>query len=249
MVPEQWQSTPTLFERARDGGLDAVVIGPPRYASSGFTHAVLRGARYLGAHTVDERVDAAIAWLRSGARGIGYLYVPELDVIAHAKGWSSPEWTDRLEGVDAALARLAASLGAKDAVVVTADHGVIDLPASSLVAVGAELLAGVAHVAGEPRALQLHADTSADIDGLVARWTEREGSRAWVATRDEVQSAGWWGPVSATVAPRLGDVLVIARKAVAYYTHGLDHPMVGHHGALSSAELRVPLIPLGAFGN
>ncbi|WP_454704034.1 alkaline phosphatase family protein [Schumannella luteola] len=250
--PSTWQRVPTLFQRAIAEGLDAVAIGPERYRDSGFSQAALRGARYLAGKSVEDRVARASEWLRSGVRGIAYLYIPELDVAAHAHGWESTEWTSALETADAALASLAAALGPRGGMLVTADHGVLDVPAHSHVLVDEHpgLLDGVRHIAGEPRCLQLRLEPDADLREVVERWRDSEGARAWVSTRDEVIESGWFGPVDAVTAQRMGDVFVAARKAVAYYdgrTAGASRRMVGQHGSASPAELRVPLLRFGAF--
>lgn len=246
-VPEQWQPHATVFEHAAASGIDAVVIAPSRYKGSGYTRAVLRGARFLPGARVEDRVDAALDWLREPGTGVGYLYVPELDAVAHAKGWLSDDWTARLEHLDAEIARLQSGLAARQGVLVTADHGVIDLAPTGILAIDPALLVGVHHVAGEPRCLQLHLESGVDAADVVRAWTDAEGSRSWIVPLDEVAAAGWLGDIAPEVRPRLGDVWVIARKAVAYYPPATEHPMVGHHGALSGEELRVPVIGLGAF--
>jgi hypothetical protein len=255
--PATWQRKLTLFERAVADGYSAVVVGPARYSDSGFTHAVLRGAEYRAAASVVDRFDVAATWLREpGPPGILYLYVPELDSIAHAAGWESTEWTNRLEVVDGEVRRLVAGLRPTDAVLVTADHGIIDIPVSShlLIDSAPELLAGIRHVAGEPRCLQLHFDpglSETARDDLIARWNEAESGRAWVVTRDEAIAAKWFGVVDPDVRPRIGDLLVAARKNVAYYDgrtadrHSLA--MIGQHGSWSPAELQIPLLRFGAF--
>jgi hypothetical protein len=53
------------------------------------------------------------------------------------------------------------------------------------------------------------------------------------------------------VAPRIGDVLVAARKAIAYYdsrdSTNSGRTMIGQHGSWSPAETRVPLLRFGAY--
>jgi hypothetical protein len=255
--PYTWQRQPTIFERARDAGLGAVAVGPSRYADSGFTRAVLRGADYRSAGSIGERFDAAARWLREpGPRGLLYLYIPELDVIAHKSGCDSAEWTARLELVDAELGRFVGVLASTDAVVVTADHGVVDVPVTSHVLIDSapELLGGVRFVAGEPRCLQVHFDPELSAEGrdeLVATWREYESGRSWVVTRAEAIEAGWFGVVDPEIEPRIGDLLVAARKNIAYYdartTSTSSMAMVGQHGSWSPAELQVPLLRYGAF--
>ncbi|NYF10836.1 putative AlkP superfamily pyrophosphatase or phosphodiesterase [Leifsonia sp. AK011] len=250
--PLDWQRHPTLFERAAADGIAAVAIGPERYRESGFTQVALRGAKYLAGATIDDRVSRAIEWLSTSGPGIAYLYVPELDVAAHAKGWTSGEWTAALEVADSALRRLADSLGPREGMLVTADHGIVDVPhhAHILVDTAPELLEGVRHLAGEPRCLQLHLEPEANASVVFDRWAESESGHSWVATRQEVIDAGWYGPVDDTVRPRMGDIFIAARKSVAYYdsrTAGSSRNMVGQHGSLSQTELRVPLLRFGAF--
>ena len=87
---------------------------------------------------------------------------------------------------------------------------------------------------------------------LAERWREVEGDRAWIATRSEAVDAGWFGPVvHPDVLPRIGDVLVAARKRIAYYDsrdpQRSGQNMVGQHGSLTPEETRVPLLRFGAF--
>jgi hypothetical protein len=247
-VPERWQSHPTVFETATSAGIEAVVFAPERYRGSGFTRAVLRGADYLGGQSIDDRVDLAIDWLARPGDGIGYLYIPEVDAIAHAEGWQSGHWTDRLEAIDAALARLQAALRPGVGAIVTADHGILDIDERGILTIDTALLERVRHVAGEPRAVHLHLEPGADAAAVASAWTASEGANAWIATRDEAIAADWFGPVADGVRARIGDVLVVARKGVAYYEESqVGHPMVGHHGSFAPAETRVPLIRWGAF--
>ena len=252
--PAVWQVKPTLFERATESGLSAVAIGPERYRDSGFTRVALRGARYLAGASIEDRVERAREWLASSGPGIAYLYIPELDVAAHAKGWMSGEWTAALELADSALRSLAASLRSRDGMLVTADHGIVDVPHHAHILVDASpgLLDGVRHIAGEPRCLQLHLEPDVDLATVLARWQESESSMAWVASRSDVIESGWFGEVDDAVLPRMGDIFVAARKAVAYYdsrSAGSARGMVGQHGSLSPAELRVPLLRFGAFAS
>lgn len=250
--PATWQRAPTLFETASAEGVDAVVVAPERYSDSPFTHAVLRGARYVAATSIADRMDAALAVLRTPGRHLVYVYVPELDQAAHGHGCDSVEWTTALEAADAAVATLTSALRARQGVLVTADHGLLDIPQHAHVLLDdGPLLDGVRFIAGEPRCLQLHLEPGADPDAVAERWREAEGGRAWIATRAEAVAAGWFGTVHPDVLPRIGDVLVAARKAVAYYDGRTDSPhgrsMVGQHGSWTADELRVPLLRFGAF--
>jgi len=256
--PRAWQAVPTVFERAVDAGYRATVVAPARYDDSGFTNAVLRGAHYVPAKSIADRLEAAAALAATpGAPQLVYVYVPELDQAGHAHGWQSNEWTTALETVDGAVRDFLAAVGPTVGLIVTADHGVVDVPEYSHVIYDEDpdLMVGIRHVAGEPRCLQLYFDPSADDatrESTVAAWRQVEGGRSWVVTRDEAIAGGWFGEVSDTVRPRIGDLLVAARKGIAYYSSTSSaraRQMVGQHGSWSPAELQVPLLRLGAFGS
>lgn len=253
MDPAVWQRSRTVFEAASAAGVAAYAVGVPAYADSGFTHAILRGADFIAGRTMADRFDAVQDILRTPGPGLTYLYVAELDQAAHARGWESPRWTAELETLDGLVAQLAAALGPAHGVLVTADHGIVDIPESGhvLYDTAPELLEGVDEVAGEPRLLHLYVRPGATGAEVAERWNAVEGGRSWVATRDEAIAAGWFGPtVAPEVAPRIGDVLVAARKRIAYYDsrdpQRTGRSMIGQHGSLTPEETRVPLLRFGA---
>lgn len=262
MKPETWQRATTVFEQAAAGGVQATAIGPEKFRNSGFTRAVLRGADYVAGRSITDRFEAARRVLDSGGRNLIYVYVSELDVIAHAAGAESVKWLEQLEALDAAVAAFAAGLSSREGFLVTADHGVLDVPEHNHVLFGADerLVAGIRHIGGDPRCLHLYFEPDAPPvarDELVEAWRESEQERAWVATREQAIDAGWFGAVAPEVLPRIGDVIVAARKRVAYYDpRDADEGgppdqkarrMIGQHGSLTPEETLVPLIRLGAF--
>jgi hypothetical protein len=251
--PRTWQRAEPLLEREASHGRPCFVVSRPDYAGSGFTAAILRGASFVSAVDFAERVLIAAGLAARHPGALVYLYASDLDAVGHKHGWESDEWAATLEGVDAATARLAAELPANVGAVVTADHGMVDVPRHRqlLLAEGDGLTEGVRLLGGEPRMLHLYAEDGA-ADHVLRAWRASEGGRSWVLSRDEAISAGLFGPaVSADVLPRIGDVLVAARAAVAYYDDRLadkgPQRMVGQHGSLTDEERAVPLIPLGAF--
>jgi hypothetical protein len=256
MSPATWQRLPTIFERLGASGIPSNTIGPAKYAESGLTHAILRGADYVAAGSIAERFSAARRLFDEGGRRLVYLYVPELDQLAHSRGWQSDRWLTTLELLDAEYARFTSTLRRGEGLLLTADHGVVDVPETGHVLFGEtpELVEGVHHVGGDPRCLQLYLTPDAAPDArtrLAEAWRSREGGRAWIATREEAIGAGWFGPVAPEVVPRIGDVIVAARKLVAYYDgRGGDtagRSMIGQHGSMTPEETLVPLLRAGVY--
>jgi len=257
MMPETWQRSETLFESATADGVPTFAIGAARYADSGYTRAVLRGAEFRAAASVPDRFAMAQSVLEQHPGALVYLYVPELDQAAHAHGWESDRWLGLLEQLDAEVAAFERRMPRRTGLLVTADHGVVDVPAHRHVFVDArpDLLDGIRHVGGEPRFLSLYAEPGLDDAAraqLVEGWRSAEGHRAWVLGRDEAIESGLYGPtVADEVRSRIGDVLIAARSGIAYYDRREPNRqaelMVGQHGSLTDEETRVPLIRAGAY--
>ncbi|RWZ61634.1 alkaline phosphatase family protein [Labedella populi] len=253
MVPETWQRSTTVFERIGNGPIAAVAVGPAKFAGSGLTRAILRGAPYVEEDDVAARFAIAAERART-ERTLTYVYVPELDKVGHRDGVESSAWTAALEGLDSAVAVLDAAVPRRTGILITADHGMLDVPHDShvLLSQHVDVMAGVRHVAGEPRFLHLGLEEPAAAVAVAATWSERFGDSSWVATRDEAIDAGWFGTdVSAESRDRMGDVLIAPRRLIAFYDdrHG-DVPgrrMVGQHGSVTPEERSVPVIRLGAW--
>jgi Type I phosphodiesterase / nucleotide pyrophosphatase len=163
-------------------------------------------------------------------------------------GPSSDAWRYHLGHVDILAEQLAGVLPAGTVLHVTADHGMVDVPAADRVDVDAvaELRAGVALLGGEPRARHVYAVPGAAGDVLAA-WREVLGHRAWVASREEAVADGWFGPVDPWLLPRIGDVVAAPAgpwAIVATQAEPREFPLIGMHGSLTSADQLVPLLTL-----
>ncbi|MDR0591974.1 MAG: alkaline phosphatase family protein [Bifidobacteriaceae bacterium] len=242
--PRAWQPHATVFERLDAAGRPAGFVGEARFADSPMTQSSLRGARF---HPAAKRPAAIVAAALAAARagdGLLYVYVGALDKIGHAAGWRSAAWAEALEALDAAVRHLVARLGRGWEVWLTADHGQVDVTGAPVwdVAKDPALAEGVDVVAGEARAVHLY---GADPAAVAARWRRRLGPAAWVLTRREAVAAGLFGQVDQRVRPYLGDVVAaLAGRGTVLDSRvgGGAAKMVGHHGSLTAAEMRVPLI-------
>ncbi|RYV50340.1 alkaline phosphatase family protein [Pengzhenrongella frigida] len=246
--PRDWQHEPTLFESVAAAGIPVTTIGPAKFAGSGLTEAALRGGGYHRAERLDDRIDATVYELMGPA--LVYLYWGDVDKVGHHHGWGSWQWGDELTAIDRELARLERSLPPDTLLIVTADHGMVDVDRSQRwdVARTPALADGVELIAGEPRALHVHTlpDAPGGADEVAARWRATLGDAAVVATRDEAIGAGWFGPVSDHVRSVLGDVVVaMAGRATVVdsrtQTSG-SMDLVGVHGSFTPEEMHVPLL-------
>ncbi len=243
--PLEWQPHPTAFAGLAAAGVHVTVVNKREYATSGLTVASARGADYVGADKVGERIAAAVA--ASAARpSLTYLYDSDLDWTGHKWGVSSSQWLQQLAMVDAEAEQLREALPSYVRLVVVADHGMVDCGDESRLDVDEhlELTDGVALLAGEARFRHLYCRSGA-VDDVVSTWREFLGDRADVVTRGEAIARGWFGAVDARVLPRLGDVLVAARGDLGIFSRerfAYETTLVGLHGSLTPDEMLIPVL-------
>jgi hypothetical protein len=243
--PLRWQPLSTQFDLAAAAGIRVTVVNRPEFAGSGLTRAAYRGGTYVGATGPDEIARCMLAGLDRSA--IVYGYHADLDRVGHLCGVDSAEWRSALSDVDRLLTRLVDGLPADAALLVTADHGQLDIPEDRRFDLDGDprLRAGVRVVAGEARVRYLHTEPGAG-DDVLATWRGILGSAAWVVPRAEAVAAGWFGPVPEEHLARVGDVVAACYDryaVVATKTQPLiESQLIAYHGSFTAAEMEIPLL-------
>ncbi|SOX53109.1 alkaline phosphatase family protein [Mycobacterium ahvazicum] len=244
--PAQWQPLPTWFERLHRCGVAARAVLPALFVGSGLTDSAYRGADFRPSNPGDDYAQLVIDELRA-APGLVYGYTAELDTAAHVFGIGSPQWHDAAAGVDALLTRLVDALPANAALLVTADHGGLNVPPQARVDMDtdARLSAGIRVVAGEPRVRYLHTEPGAAVD-VQATWSALLDGRAQVYSRDQAVATGMFGPVDPGHLARIGDVVVICPGDTAVLATKREPAeaarLIGFHGGATAVEMAIPLI-------
>ncbi|BBX92529.1 alkaline phosphatase family protein [Mycolicibacterium boenickei] len=245
VVPEQVQPAPTTFERAGSAGFDVSVVSGAQHAGSGLTRALLRGARYVGAHALGDLAAGVVAAV--AGHGFCYGYHADLDLVGHLHGPGSPAWRMQLRQVDRLVESILAALPAECLLAVVADHGMVTVNPAAVTDIDEcqPLLEGVTAVGGEARARHVYTAPGAG-DDVLATWRDSLGDFAWVMSREEAIEAGWFGPhVRDDVRARIGDVIAAATGSAALLrrtVEPMESALVGQHGSLTSAEQYVPLL-------
>lgn len=251
--PEAWQPMPTVLETLQEH-METVTVSMPKYQGTPLTRAALRGGEFDGAGSTLARISRAADRLNTRTPTFMYLYWGELDQTGHRDGSESERWLEALEELDSGMRRLLSRTGEETLVLLTADHGMVDVPPQDRhdYSTMPDLVRGVELTAGEPRLVQLHLEDPTDHrvrEDLVAAWSEHYGERAWILDRDRMIEAGYFGPsIREGVRERIGDLLIAARGSLALYDTRRVRPraleMVGQHGSWTDAERRVPLLAL-----
>jgi hypothetical protein len=243
--PVVWQPHPTAFGRLEQAGVHVTSVNKREFAGSGLTVASQRGATYVGADRVGERIAAVVA-ASAHAPSLTYVYDSDLDWTGHKFGVASEQWLQQLAMVDAQAEQLREALPSSTRLLVVADHGMVDGPRHARVDVDDVdgMRDGVFLLGGEARFRHLYCSGRA-VPDVLATWREVLGDRATVLTREDAIGRGWFGTVQPGVLARLGDVMVACHDDTAIVStrdFAYEDTLVGLHGSLTSAEMLIPIL-------
>jgi len=248
--PKIWQPVETIAEKAMRLGVKCNVIAATEYRDTPYTEATMRGAEFNNADTWEEKFQVARSIVATKEPSLNYLYIPELDKYGHRNGWSSPGWAAMLEDLDAQLRSFCTSLPKDVGVIITADHGMLETEkARQLVLDEAyEKSGSVQFVAGDTRVNYVYLDSALAIPDVLSDLQSTNYAFDAVVTSDAI-SAGWFGEVTTAARARLPELMLLAKSNYTLYHSKYFKPrsfeMIAHHGALSPAETKVPLIRVG----
>jgi hypothetical protein len=241
LVPEDVQPRPTAWQRAAEAGVDVRFVVPREQRGSGLSRAVLRGGEFHPVLGLGDLVARTVEAL--GERTFCYAYHADLDTLGHVYGPGSEPWRHQLRFVDRLASLVAENLPRGGALVVTADHGMVEVGDHIDFDTEPALRDGVRLLGGEARVRHVYTDA---VDDVRARWGEVLGERALVLGREEAIAAGWFGPrVAPHVRSRIGDLVVAMRGTAVVVRSEVEarlSGLVGQHGSLTDAEQLVPLL-------
>ena len=243
---------PSVFERVR---ADCHAVQPEELVDSSYSRAHTRGATSRGFEGLGALVDSILDIVRH-ARRRAYVsaYWPVLDTLSHEFGASGVRTRRHLAEIDLHFARLRTALaGSGTLLLVTADHGFVDIRPESRLDV--DSVPGLAPMlarplCGEPRIAYCYVrdDCRADfakraVDGL-------DGAACVVDSASMIED-GWFGPGEPhpRLHERVGDFALVMQDdyAIRDRIPG-EKPFrhVGVHGGVSREEMRVPLVVVPA---
>ena len=243
--PRMVQPEPTMFERLIAAGVQATTVAPSAYADSGLTQAALRGPRYHGADTLDDRIRGVHDAVRQSGKTVTYVYWPDLDRIGHRHGVGSAAWLAGLADADRLVAGLLSALVADAMLLVVADHGMLTCPPTDRIDIEShqDLVADVTEIAGEPRARHVYVARGRQSAAL-ERWRAVLDSRARVLSRAEIIESGVMGTVEPGIDERIGDIVAVPEGTwtLASAVDPRASSLLGQHGGWTAQERAIPLI-------
>ncbi|MFS0884586.1 alkaline phosphatase family protein [Aeromicrobium sp. 179-A 4D2 NHS] len=242
--PEQWQPHRNVLQRLADDGVAVTVVNNPDFEDSGLTLCSQRGVPFVGAKRPWDRLAAVVDAVELGDRSLVYAYEPSLDHTGHGHGVASEEWRTVLTQVDRDVQDLRAALPDDVVLVVTADHGMVDVPVADRFDLVDHpgLRNDVVLVAGEPRFRHIHTRSGSE-RAVAKKWRQKLGDRAEVRLREDAEE--WFGPLDPAVRGRFGDVVVAALDDFAVFASdvfSIELKLRGFHGSITGRERRIPVL-------
>lgn len=244
--PSILQQQPTVFETLSERGMRVTSVGMKKFAHSALTRAALHGGTYLGNDHVRDMVNLAARTTREP--GLTYLYLRDVDKMAHRYGLDTDRWVASFERIDSAIGQLRHSVEPGTLIVITADHGLLNAEEETRIDIAnePELQRSVALVAGEARAVSLYLTPDESPEDVAARWQHRLESRARVILGRDAIEQGWYGRVDAHVRGVIGDVLVFANGTTTIVDSRTQsenaQTLPSVHGSLTRMESEIPCI-------
>ena len=174
-----------------------------------------------------------------------YFYTSFVDTAEHQRGTDSKAVRRALKLVQTRIETLAEKLVGRARIIVTADHGQIDIPLE-----GQTVLANddplldllLIPPTCEPRIPAFHVRQEQHAT-FEQQFRERFAEHFALLAIDEADELRLFGPepLSRETRRRLGDYVGVALGPYALL-YRPEHPMIGFHGGLQRDEMRIPLI-------
>ena len=216
------------------------VVTRAEFVATGFTEAHLDPVRFLGYRMPSTMTTEVVRLLRAREPFV-YAYYDGIDKVAHEYGLGE-HYDAELAACDQMVGYLAANLPPDSALVVTADHGQVDV-GDRVVKLSPGIQSLVRHQSGEGRFRWLHSVPGGHVE-LFDACRDAVSDSAWVVTLEQVIDEQWFGP---TLAPRakavLGDVALVPFEPIAFSDPADTGPfeLVSRHGSMTPDEVYVPL--------
>ena len=223
------------------GGQRPPVVTRAEFKSTGFTTAHLDRTRMTGWRMTSTLI-TEVARLTRANEPFVYAYYEGIDKVSHEYGLAD-HYDHELVAVDRLVGDLLDELPPGAVLVVTSDHGQVDV-GDNLIVPAPEVMAHVKGQSGEGRFRWLHARPG-QARALLEAAQAHHSDTAWVVDVETTITEGWFGPtVTEAARGRLGDVALVAREPVSFVDPDDSGPfeLVGRHGSLTPAEMYVPLL-------
>lgn len=252
-APETFIVPPDAWSLASQQGISISTVMLGRYANSAFSRAIYKAGRILPAPAYDAYPELINAALAGDEPAFCFAYFGDLDFAGHLYGPGSEAWVKQLETADQLARAIASKLPEHVQLMIIADHGMLALDSEQVrdFDLDPALQEGVRAIAGDVRARYLYTHAHQQ-DRVHERWQNRLGDSYRVLSKAQAIAKGLFGDVMLSQAEaRIGQLIVVPTGAGGIIRSEQEKHASqwrGHHGALTDADQRVPLLMCSGLG-
>ncbi len=246
LSPTELFISPALFQK---GVLHYAVL-PHYIVNSAFTNVATGYAKQVGYENIQQGIESIVNNIKQAKQtSHTYFYLPQLDSLVHKQGVHCPAAQKLVGELDGLIGELFDRLPADTRVVVTADHGMIDVQEQDKYTINhddslVDLLK--APPIGEPRVPIFHVKPGSE-RVFEQEISSRMGDVLILIKPAEAESLKLFGPnrISPIMKKRLGTYIGIFKgRSILKYVHINDQVPAfrGYHAGLDPDEMIIPLI-------
>lgn len=259
----------TIYQELHRRGIRSTVLQHREYTPSTYSSVVFKGARYVPYATLPEAL-TILSRLLAARPGPAYyfMYFDRLDHIGHLYGPETPYMDAELDillmALDHVLFRTLAQQTRRSLVILTSDHGHVDVHPKKTVYLNRDgRFEGYERFfrknrqdkmlvpAGSPRDFFLYI-VEDRVDEALSFFADRLVGMAEVRLVSELIDQGYFGPapMSEAFLSRVGNLVILPYPGESVWWYEKDRfeqKFLGHHGGLTRQEMEVPLM-LYPFG-
>ncbi len=245
IYPDDLYELPGLFS---DYNYDVTSYLPEQIVSSVYSSYLRNGTDAYGYSCVEDGLTKLLSKQKKSSNSFSYFYYPGIDKLSHEHGVFDNFVINLLNKLDNDIEKFAAKLPTNTRLIVTADHGLIDVPAENhnLIIKGDPLLSFLkVPPTGEPRVPIFHVLPD-KIDAFV-KYFENRFPDFTLINQSIINQLKLYGPhnLSSCMSERVGDFIAISNcPNNLYYAESIEkaHQYKGYHAGLIKGEVEVPLI-------
>ena len=254
--PETFINAETIHQKLARNGIVSNFYIQKWIVDSGLSKITIRGSEIYPHFSASDMFVSLRKNLELGRSKFHFAYFASPDSIAHHRGPLGDEFASEVDSLFYILRRelidkLDSNIAKKTTIIVSADHGLINIEESNIIDVRDHHELGrmlKVPPTGDSRVAFLHAK-----NGMQDRVIDYFNSNPSFANKFEVASSQHMlergllglGKVKEEVYDRIGSVIAIPKVPVAIENSDIDPrplPVPGRHGGLSEDEMLVPLI-------
>lgn len=239
--PRELQLRTTVFEKLNRLGISTAMVAPKQFENTVFTKAVWAGTNYFPISKEDNLAEY-LTTVKTATQifPLTYLYFRGFDHAGHKHGPYDVVAKTAWQWIAKALQMLRQELASDIAIVVTGDHGMVEVRQKIEIKTYPQLLDKVLLFGGEGRFLHIYTECPE----LVAKNWQEFCLRHEIKAQVSMKASDYFEVSNSLVASRLGDVIVAALDPILFCAP--ERPgelgLQGAHGSITSAELKVPLL-------